>query len=159
MKCAAARLALAAVGATEPTRLYVVDANVPPGDAGDGLWRPTFREAAEAREALKEYLRSPKRPTYEGLRGRDAARIAAEFDSYTVQAEGVRAPGPRAFYGVDGNGPKQIHLDGFCQASATHMDGLASRQLIVMDGGSCIFQAMYDVRSRRITFFASNGYA
>lgn len=153
----AAALLVAQVAASAPPRIYVVDALHAPGP-GTGLWRPTLAEALAARASLRRYLIAPPTGALDRWQLAGARQVAAAFDGYVMQAEGVRAPTSRESYGTEGAGPRQIHLDGFCDSIAPSFGDRVRREMqIVFDGGSCVFAAMYDMRTKRITRFRVNG--
>ena len=155
-----AGLLLAASAVTAwPANLYVVDVRLPPGASGKGTWLPGRSEAIAARATLRRFLITPS-ATLRSWDREGAVTIAAAFDRYTIQVEGVRAPGPRQFNATEGIGPKLIHMDGFCPRIASHWGAeVAQRQQLVFDGGDCVFQALYDVRSGRVVHFSINGIA
>lgn len=160
MRVAAALLLVAAAAPPQSTpRLYIVDAAPSPGGTGSGLWRPTGVEADAALVALRDYIHSSA-PAKLHRWHDEKEKIVASFETYVIQAEGVRAPGPREFYGTEGNGPKQIRLDGFCDGIAKEIGpriAYVPYAELISDGGYCIFHATYDVSSRQIVDFRVNG--
>jgi len=135
-------------------RIAIIAAEHGPDERGTGLWRPTMDQAVAARESLRGFLTTAKSANRERL------FVARNFDTYILQIEGVRKPTGNRFYDSDGTGSKQIHIDGYCPQIAEEVgDRIYQEQLYVDDGGPCIFQAMYDLRTGSITFFQTNGYA
>jgi hypothetical protein len=160
-KSLASIAALTLTGSALPQvpRIAIVAAGHDREERGTGLWRPTMIQAAAAREALRKFLTAEK-TVNDGRWERQRSEVARNFNSYVLQIEGVRKPTGNRFYDSDGNGPRQIHIDGFCPQIVEEVgDRINREQLIVYDGGSCIFQAMYDVRTGTITFFQANGLA
>jgi hypothetical protein len=155
-------IGLALIGATSFNlpEVYVVPSHLAPGQPGTGQWRPAGTQVSAAREALRRYLNDasvPERNMWERA-GREDVR--AKYDSYILQMEGVRRSVGKRLFETQGNGPKQIHIGGFCPEIAhTTRDRIKREPLLITDGGSCIFQAMYDLESKQITFFAVNGVA
>ena len=152
-----AALALTASAPPRGPRIAIVPADHGPDERGTGFWRPTMDQAVAAREALRKFLATGRKT---GRWSEDRRiEVARNFHTYILQVEGVRKPTGNRFYDSDGNGSKQIHIDGFCPQIVEQVGGRVYReQLLVNDGGSCIFQAMYDPRTRTITFFQTNGY-
>ena len=153
-----AALALTASAPPELPRIAIIAATHGPQERGTGLWRPTMDQAVAAREALRKFLATGR--TSNRWSEDRRLEVARNFDTYILQVEGVRRPTGNRFYDSDGNGPKQIHIDGFCpQIVEETGDRVYRDQLIVSDGGSCIFQAEYDLQTESITLFQTNGYA
>lgn len=151
-------LVLTASAPIQAPRIAIVPAEHGPDERGTGLWRPTMAQAVSAREALREFLATGKSRDHWSEERR--LEVAKRFDTYVLQIEGVRRPTGNRFYDSDGTGPKQIHIDGFCPQIVEETGNQVYReQLSVDDGGSCIFQAMYDLRTAKIIFFQTNGLA
>ncbi len=156
--CAIAAVAVSKGG--QPRSIYIVDASLLTGQSGAGRWPPTMGEAIAARTALRNYLRDNRVQAKSDafIEARNRAAVSSQFDSYTMQVEGVRAASnPQQFYDTEGFGPKQIHVNAVCASARGAITNLSSEQMAVSDGGNCFFTALYDLNSKRIVMFMPGG--
>ena len=137
-----------------PPRLVIV-----PGDAADPLvpgWTPTRIQVDGAVSALRTYLG----PNWPGWHGTRQSMSRPWIEDYSLQAQGATVPAGGRWDVVGPAGTKLIVLHGFCSQWGLIDDPLFDKQVIVVwDGGSCFFQAYYDVSAGKIVYFRANGVA
>ena len=141
---------------------YVVDASTFGQATGQGLWRPTEQQAHSAEAALRRFLAGPRRNVGDAPAERWNEnwrnRIGQRLNQYVLQFAGVRQPSSNLSYETEGEGPKQIYIQGICRESARDFAAdLSNRLLSVSDGGQCIFEARYDLLTKTIVFFSVHG--
>lgn len=148
---------LIAASPSSGPKIFFIDARPREGGSGTGLWRPKQNEVANAISALRRYVMRDSTPSDLTIFERGwRQQVARGFDAYTIQIMGVRQRTGPMIYETEGNGPKQIFMNGFCSSAAENMR-LDRDVGIVADGESCFFSATFDVASRRIIRFHTNG--
>ena len=130
---------------------------------GTGLWTPEQKDIEQAEKALRLFLATPSSNTDSSFltRMHEAGRQAvnSHYDSYALQFSGVRRPTGKFIYDTEGKGPKAISISGFCKGGSIKDDDLQKGEVLVSDGGSCYFRAVYDVDRNEIIYFSVNGRA
>lgn len=138
-------------------KIFFIDPRPRERGSGTGLWRPNQIEAADAISALRRYVKRDSTPSDLTIFERGwRQEVARGFEGYTIQIMGVRQRTGPMIYETEGNGPKQIYMNGFCPSAAENMR-LDRDAGIVADGESCFFSAIFDLASRRIIRFRTNG--
>ena len=150
---------LAAAAPAEPASLgdhdFVVSSKLP------GFWQATPAQAAEAKAALIAYLRTPDRDL-PAFREPGRKEIEAKIGSYYLEYEGVSVVVDDNGSRPDPSGARNIEISGACQADSAEIAAMkagAPAISLVADGGSCYFDAYYDLGKKRIWLFVPHGVA
>jgi hypothetical protein len=139
-------------------RIFVVEPAANPAPADNGLWRPAARDVERARAALIAYL-SVAHSTPDADQSwneRNRPEIRDKIDTYLLQFAGVRRGDGRQYYSKQGNGPRAILITGMCQNPFGGEGDLTTGIVLINDGGSCYFTAIYDPAEDRIAGFYVN---
>lgn len=153
-------LALSAATLADLPTVHVVDAPLMPGQRGTGLWRPTIHHVDAARKALRRYLADASVKDRNGWERANREAVRLRYEEYILQMQGVRRSTGKHVFDTEGSGARQIRIEGFCPGVLHGVEERIKREpLLISDGGTCIFQATYDVDSDRITSFTVNGLA
>lgn len=131
-----------------------------------GQFQASRADALEAKRALVAYLHTshPDLPrNAAALRWSEMQRpaVAQAFDSYSLQYIGVSMKWTEQGGSPASPGDREVLIKGFCDAglSATERSLLGTRDVLVMDGGRCFFDAYYSPSKRRIVWFMTHGVA
>jgi nitrite reductase/ring-hydroxylating ferredoxin subunit len=84
--------------------------------------------------------------------------LQAAEDAVLAAPSGVREPvieGFRQYVGIVEDGDRKIVINSMCQ----HIDGWETSYIEVMDGGSCFWNAIYNVDTGEIESLIVNGEA
>ena len=107
-----------------------------------GSWTPSASNAEAAYQALAAGL---ARSDLHEANGRtpevDQRKIARDLSTYRLRVQGQSSPS------------RQIAIVGACPAASPDV----FRDSVIIGGGECVFDAIYDVRSGTITHFAVKG--
>jgi uncharacterized protein YceK len=106
----------------------------------DSYWTPTEDDVLTLEEKLPAYLQSKLKPEHY------AYGVWDKLPDYKRQYVG---------FVIDGN--KAIYASYFCDAYDS--DAWKTQLLMVMDGGECFFQIIYDVEKQTFRQLAINGFA
>jgi len=101
-----------------------------------GSWQPQASDIAEAKSQLRAYV---------STQARLEKRTLAPWNRYTFQIQGR-----------DVNGRKVIYVNAFCSAPSDNAD---ERIVLAFDGGTCYFQAYFDVETKAFAGMKFNGLA
>ena len=63
----------------------------------------------------------------------------------------------RQYFGITKNGKKQIYVNGFCEQYWSQKEDWRSKFVLVLDGGNCYFQILFDPTTNEFTNFVING--
>ena len=100
-------------------------------------WSPSEAQIAVVKTSLEQHMQAL---------AKDQGISMPDWDRFTIQYEGAFDSGRR-----------QIHIHGSCFVP----DGRDPRRtrIIVLDGGSCFFSAVYDLETKSYTLAMFNGEA
>jgi hypothetical protein len=110
------------------------------GEMPGPYWTPSESQVLELEQRLPDFLKSSKEPR--------ANLIPSKLGKYK-----------RQYYGFTAHGKKHIFLNAFCSSVFYPSDYWKSHFVLVMDGGECYFQAIYDPAEKQFTSVWVNGYA
>jgi hypothetical protein len=106
----------------------------------NSAWLPTLTQVEELEAELPQYLAKSNHP--------DAGAMIAQLPKYR-----------RQYLGYIDEGHRRIYVNAFCQGANASDESWRTRFVLVQDGGSCYFQAIYDVDSKRFIRLRVNGVA
>jgi hypothetical protein len=162
--------AAASTAATVPATLGQRDFILPASSAAPeerGRFTPTKAQAYEAKRSLLAYLRTPHPGIArqgDALAWSEAWRpvIAAAIDSYYLQYLGVSIRWTKGSGKRDAEGDREIEIKGLCDHGLIGPEErvmLGKQEVLIMDGGKCVFTADYSLARHQIVWFAVNGVA
>jgi hypothetical protein len=123
-------------------------------DAVRPLWTLSREEIAQLESKLKPFLEdvaSGKRreaADYYWRAPSQAKAIVARLESYK-----------RQYFGFTERGKKWILVNSFCEEHWKRDDSWLDRMVVVLDGGSCFFTALYDPATSQFERVTINGEA
>jgi len=103
-------------------------------------WTPTTKQIIELEKVLRPYVNSHAPKDDDSLHG--------NLSEYK-----------RQYIGMTFNGKQVIFVNAFCDSYWLNNDDWKSHFVLILDGGPCFFQIIYDPESRSILQFLINGYA
>jgi hypothetical protein len=99
-----------------------------------GTWSPSPSQVGVARQSIEAFVKNEAAKQHLTL---------VDWAHYTFQYQGHTL-----------RGRKIIYVNAFCEEPPAY----ATKEFVViMDGGTCFFQAFYDLRTRRFVGIAFNG--
>lgn len=119
---------------------------LPPGGAREiakgGTWQPTKEEVAELEASLEQvsHLKAENWPASSNVHIDHPERYF------------------RQYIGVIRSGKKQIYVNAFCSEIGPPPDW-QKRLVDILDGGTCVWQAVYDPSAKRFLSLRINGVA
>jgi len=134
---------------------YILDIYLP-----DEQWKPTEKEAAEAKTALFAYVTSGTLPAGEPPGSFTATyrpTVAAQLGSYSLQYFGGHYLWTDGHMQPNASGEKEILINGLCKGPWLKTLDVAKQLIEVNDGGACFFHALYNPAQRKILEFSING--
>ena len=106
--------------------------------SGKRVWMPTLDQIEELERDLPLYLTKSNHP--------DAGAMVASLPNYR-----------RQYLGFIDEGHQRIYVNAFCQGHTATDERWRTEFVLVQDGGSCYFQAVYDVESKHFIQLSVNG--
>lgn len=88
----------------------------------------------------------------------DLASLQAAEDAVLAEPAGAREPqieGYRQYFGIVEDGDRKVIVNSMC----TEIDGWESSYIEVADGGSCFWNAVYNVETGEVEYLIVNGEA
>ena len=101
-----------------------------------GTWQPTAIEVADAKTKLRPYVLAQSKRRNDKI---------SPWNAYTFQYQGRE---------IDGR--KIIYVNASCSEPPEYA---AQEMVFVLDGGTCYFQAYYDIQTRAFVGIGFNGLA
>jgi ABC-type cobalt transport system substrate-binding protein len=123
-------------------------------DGARPMWTPSSEEIARLESKLKPYLEEVANGKREAG-GYASWRMPRQVKEILARLGGYK----RQYFGFTFGGRRWIFVNGFCEGFWTRSDSWHDDIVIVLDGGSCFFQALYDPSSAEFDKLSINGEA